>query len=886
MKKASQKIIVGLLLISPLLATGEIFLTQKAYAAGEERKAECVNLLKPNEKTLTTHDECVGKARREGWSRDMIWDGRITRDVAEKTKINLLNAGKSWWDFVDCAFDPLDCALRNFAATMSEIALRIVSLFTMIGGLVLNGAIFHTVVNVSQNYENLPAIDEAWRVIRDVANMSFIFVLLYAAINTMIGRAKDTQQLIVKIIVIAVLINFSLFFTKFVIDISNVLSLTFYDAMVPNALQEGFTGRGLSDAFMKELEIQKLYSNGGANISFAGIIMTGVMGSIMLLIAAFVFFTVGILFVIRYVVLIMVLILSPIAFIAFILPEAQKYQKQWADALIGQAFFAPIYLMLTWVTLKILGGINDSGAFSIKTNVSRGQISGSANPAATVMENSDNALGLFPVFIDYIVVIAFLIFSLVVAKDFAGRVPGGFGKVMSAVTGFAGGATFGLAGWAGRKTLGNMGSRMADDAKLQRSAREDDGLRGAWSRLKLYGAQQARSGTFDMRNATIPTRVIGDAIEGTLGRTPGGKMFGLDEVRVPNIPLGSVLTSNLDSGTPATLGYKEEEAAKAKRMAEQKRAATEELSALENEQKILDGVDAAPGSVAHQEMEKALAKMSDKEVEAIVDSNRQLLEELSFANALSVKQLEALNKSDKFSEDEKNTLKKNRFATINAAMEVGGDGAVSVKDEIQALTKEELEMIDPEHLKDMDFVAQLKQGQFDKVVESTKFTNSQRKTLKELRAQPLKDKFASAYAGGGTTTWSDVREEMLKLGESGLAKLDAKYDPAVPTTLNTPQLDHPDVVELYSPSILNKMAAQSELSTAKRVNIRKAILDKVYGNTTLAGVLHDLTNPPPSKLRLSATERAAKLASLATDEERKLVTSAEWLESENGQQIF
>ena len=53
-------------------------------------------------------------------------------------------------------------------------------------------------------------------------------------------------------------------------------------------------------------------------------IIVGVMGTIVSLIAAFVFFAVAIMLVIRFVVLIFVLILSPLAFMGFILPQVKQ----------------------------------------------------------------------------------------------------------------------------------------------------------------------------------------------------------------------------------------------------------------------------------------------------------------------------------------------------------------------------------------------------------------------------------------------------------------------------------------------------------------------------------------------------------------------------------
>ncbi len=406
----------------------------------------------------------------------------------------------SWWDTLKCVASPFDCALRNFITTIVGIVLRLVSLLTWLSGILLNGAVYYTVVQVSENYSKIPAINEAWGTIRDLANMAFIFVLLYAAIQTILGIGQDTKKLIVRVVVVAILINFSLFFTKVVIDISNILALLFYEAIVgPAALSATATfdvisQGGLSNALMQHLSLQSLY-DAQHSMTIMSIITVGIMGSIMLLIASFVFFAVAIMFIIRYVILILVLILSPLAFIAFILPALKDKQKQWTDALIGQAFFAPIYFMLTWVTVKILAGV-------MKANTFGGSADETTASLATLLGASTGnnlSTGAFAMFMNYIVVIVFLITSLIIAKEWASKLPGGASKLASWATGAAGGATIGMVGRFGRKTVGSWGNATANDEELKARARQGD----MGARLKLATASRMAKSSFDIRGTGI-----------------------------------------------------------------------------------------------------------------------------------------------------------------------------------------------------------------------------------------------------------------------------------------------------------------------------------------------------------------------------------------------
>lgn len=437
-------------------------------------------------------------------------NGNLQAGIASSTEITN-NFVPGWWDQIECSLSPFDCALRNFVITIVGIILKLVSLLTGLGGIFLNGVIYYTVVKVAENYANIGAINVAWGTVRDVANMGFIFILLYAAIKTILGIGGDDKKIIVNVVVIAVLINFSLFFTKIVIDISNVLALLFYEAIVgANSLNissagDVLTQTGLSNKFTHYLRLQTLYQASGT-LSIDTLITVGIMGSIMLLVAAFVFFAVAIMFVIRYVVLIFVLILSPLAFLGFVLPEAGKYTSQWISALIGQAFFAPIYFLLTWVTLKIIGGVMESTAFG--TNP--GETRASLEVIKMVGDSTQVSADAFSMLINFIVIIAFLIISLVVAKEWANKAGYGINGLTKWATGVAGGATLGMAGRFGRGTIGFASQTLAESETLK-NARSRMIARGgvlgttaaASIRLTQAAAKKGGSASFDLRGTGL-----------------------------------------------------------------------------------------------------------------------------------------------------------------------------------------------------------------------------------------------------------------------------------------------------------------------------------------------------------------------------------------------
>lgn len=409
------------------------------------------------------------------------------------------SSGASWWTVLS----PLTWLVSALGA-VSVAILKLASLLTYLAGAILNYIVQYTVVDMKLHLDEAGAVNNAWKVIRDVANMGFIFVLLYAAIMTIIGQGEDNQKLIVRIVVVAILINFSLFFTKVVIDISNILAVMFYDAIAPGTLSN-VVDRGLSNSLMQPLDLQSIW-NAGIGIQGERLLIIGVMGTIVSLIAAFVFFAISLLFIIRYVVLIFVLVLSPIAFVSFILPKMDKYRDQWWEALSGQAFFAPIYFMLTWIVIVISRGLLTNTGGSLAN-----ALTGGVGTGGQVAPPDLSSTGIL---VNFLIMITMLIASLLIAKEWANKAGGAVGKLTSWATGAAGGATLGMAGRFSRNTLGRAGTALGESDRFREMAAKG-GAAGMVGRLALATGKKTGGASFDMR---------GTGLGGTLGAgKPGGK---------------------------------------------------------------------------------------------------------------------------------------------------------------------------------------------------------------------------------------------------------------------------------------------------------------------------------------------------------------------------
>lgn len=260
-------------------------------------------------------------------------------------------------------------------------------------------------------------IQYSWEVFRNLINLFFILILVFISISTILQiDAYGQKKLLGKLVIAAVLINFSMFFTKVIIDASNITALAFYKQIMldagnkasqpaagDNAVSGGLvalstaasnsTNNQLSSGIMTALGLQTVWgvaknTGGDAVLGATGqasnnpaveagrqsagsagsgnfalnpwtMTMVGLGGSVFVLVLSFIFFAASIMFLIRTAVLIILMMTSPIAFAANVLPQTSKLSASWWKRLTSAVLFAPVYMLLMFITLKMVWGRSD-----------------------------------------------------------------------------------------------------------------------------------------------------------------------------------------------------------------------------------------------------------------------------------------------------------------------------------------------------------------------------------------------------------------------------------------------------------------------------------------------------------------------------------------------
>ena len=206
-----------------------------------------------------------------------------------------------------------------------------------------------------------------WTIARDVSNIFYILFLLIISIATILRiESYGWKQLLPKLIISALLLNFSLAFTGVIVDLSNVLGNTFYikigGAQDPDL--GGMSGaRDISTVFMKGFAPQKVFEIGNSNAMNNGtsnwdtvinMLIAIAAGIVLILVASFVLFAGAWLLMIRIIVLWILMVLSPFAFLFMILPETRGYASQWFKSLFSQAFFYPAYMFMFYLVVIVI----------------------------------------------------------------------------------------------------------------------------------------------------------------------------------------------------------------------------------------------------------------------------------------------------------------------------------------------------------------------------------------------------------------------------------------------------------------------------------------------------------------------------------------------------
>jgi hypothetical protein len=256
----------------------------------------------------------------------------------------------------------VDNALLFFANIAMSVAVLLSKLVIAIIEILLPIMLYN-------EFSTSPVVSMGWAIVRDTVNMFFVIVLIVIAFGTIFGQSRfQWQQQIPRLMIFALVINFSKTLCGLMIDVGQVVMLTF-----ANALREVAAGN-----FLQMLGLTDIYSLSASNSIFIESAQSadaeGVkafdwfassVASVFMMLAVFVtMLMLLVILVYRVVMLWILIVISPLAW--FVggtqgLISSNAY-GQWWERFKCLVVIGPILTFFLWLTLVVAGAGNIGSA--------------------------------------------------------------------------------------------------------------------------------------------------------------------------------------------------------------------------------------------------------------------------------------------------------------------------------------------------------------------------------------------------------------------------------------------------------------------------------------------------------------------------------------------
>ena len=524
--------------------------TDAEYQAAVAANTEAGTDKDPTGTCLSVAGKVIGEMTEKKCKTENIgasWTTNKPSSGSDETKNPLKDALKSCDGIDNWSFD--GCMQKIFYTifyTLPAFLLGVTAnFFNIILGLTLKGRLLES-----------EFVSSAWGIVRDLSNIFFILILLYVSIKIILDLGShEAKQTIVNIIIIALLINFSMFFAKVVIDTSNVLALVFYNKLevttTVNGTEKSYipgtreNEKNVSGSMAGAFDVTKFISEDffdtlkervvvvPSKVQIAGAVVFPVYGGYLayntiknyfvpqeevpmaiilsiiliagavMIFAIYAFLVAGLSFLARIIELWVLIIFSPFAFMSFTIPELKKISyigwDAWISRLLTTSFKAPIFMFFMYFIFLL-----------IKSNIFKDMIVPDEN--RTVWAS-----------ILFLVLPAlFILILLLQATKFAKKGAGTIGEMVMTGAKIAGGLALGAAtggaSMVGTATLGRAGAAVANSERAKKW--EAEGKFGAG--LLRSGAKSMGSASFDMRGVKIAGKTLGSATGMSVGNAKTG----------------------------------------------------------------------------------------------------------------------------------------------------------------------------------------------------------------------------------------------------------------------------------------------------------------------------------------------------------------------------
>lgn len=249
----------------------------------------------------------------------------------------------------------------------------VINVFIYLLGKLLT-AVMGVLVILSQynKFIDNPYVNEGWVILRDLVNMFFVLGLLFIAFVTVLKIEKyQWNKLLGRLLVMAIMVNFSKTICGVIIDFFQVVMITFV-----NAYKDITSGNILKALNVTDWFVQQSETTGGAagtNDWKQGLV--ALSGSILGLIYVMITLVVVIIFCVilcfRMIALWILVVFSPLAFFAWSFEGAggkvSSFANQWWDQFFNYCLVGPCIAFFLWISLITMVKLNYDQMFPVQS---------------------------------------------------------------------------------------------------------------------------------------------------------------------------------------------------------------------------------------------------------------------------------------------------------------------------------------------------------------------------------------------------------------------------------------------------------------------------------------------------------------------------------------
>lgn len=255
-------------------------------------------------------------------------------------------------------------AINTILSTLAGVAMSVAE---VIGRLVVAVLDLTIPIMQYQGFTTSPVVVAGWAIVRDVVNMFFVVVLIVIAMGTIFGGSRfQWKQQVPKLMIFAVVINFSKTLCGIMIDFAQVVMLTFANALKDIAGGNFIQLLGLGPIFSLSEEA----ANKGVVSDAFGLFTAAAAAVLMMVWVLAVVIMLLFILVYRVVMLWILIVLAPLAWFmgGQSVFKSDAYAEWWKNFICYTAI-GPVIVFFLWLTLAVAGSgviaAKDSGFSSV-----------------------------------------------------------------------------------------------------------------------------------------------------------------------------------------------------------------------------------------------------------------------------------------------------------------------------------------------------------------------------------------------------------------------------------------------------------------------------------------------------------------------------------------